>query len=254
VRLVFRLLNVAIALVTLASGVAVLASDLAVPGYREHFRDAPWLVAAYCAVQVVMLVAFARDGRLVPWLALAKAAAAYALLAAFVQAWPVYRWWTPGRYVYQLFDWGETTRLGLFALLFLGRGAFNTVNAFYFTQPWWAPLRLRRPLFGRLVTAVPIAVTVSCVWAFTELVREEARTISPEAQEIARYLHATLDCETIRARAGTTTTDLRQHGERRYEVRIAYACADTRVVVRAEDGRLGTASGPRAECCADGAR
>jgi hypothetical protein len=250
VRTAARLLNVAIAVVTLASGVAVLVSDLTVPGYREHYRDALWFVAAYCAAQIVMAVEFARDSPRVPGLAVVKAVAGYALIVAFVAVWPAYRWWTPGRYVYQLFEWGEATRIGLFALVFLGRGAFNTVNAFYFTAPWWRPLRVRRPLVGRLVTAVPIGLTVLCVWLFAQLMQEEARTFSPEAFAVAQEVLETLPCETIRARAGTTTTDIRQRGGRRYEVRIAYDCALTRVMVRAEDGRLGTASAPRPDCCA----
>ena len=54
----------------------MLASDLLDPGYRAHYRDAIWFVTLYAAIQVVMLVEFARGGRLIPWLALAKAAAA----------------------------------------------------------------------------------------------------------------------------------------------------------------------------------
>jgi hypothetical protein len=60
-----------------------------------------------------------------------------------------------------------------------------------------------------------------------------------------------LDCETVRTRAGQTTDDLRQRGDRRYQVRIVYGCALTRVVVAAEDGRIGTIAGPRLECCAE---
>src|SRR5207249_7460511 len=77
VRLALRLVNVLVAFVTLASALAVLVSDLRVPGYRGHYRDALRFVALYAAVQGVMLAAFARDGRLVPWLALSKTAAAY---------------------------------------------------------------------------------------------------------------------------------------------------------------------------------
>ena len=55
-----------IALVTLVSALAVLASDVLVPGYREHYRDAPWFVTLYVLVQIVMLVGFARDWRGVP--------------------------------------------------------------------------------------------------------------------------------------------------------------------------------------------
>jgi hypothetical protein len=248
-RLVFRLFNVAIALVTLASALAVLGSDLLIPGYRGHYNDAVWFVALYCAVQVVMLVEFARDGRLVPWLAVAKTLAAYALLATFVVVWPIWRQWTPARYVYQLFDWGDGSRIGLFALVFLGRGAFNTLNAFYFTELWWRPLRARRPFLGRVVTALPLAALVLCLWSFVELVREEARTFSPDAQEVARMVYGGLDCEAVRTHAGKTTSDIRQRGERRYEVRIVYGCALTRVMVRADDGRVGATAGPRLECC-----
>lgn len=248
-RRVLRWTNIAIALATLASALAVLASDVLVPGYREHYRDALWFVTLYVVVQVVMLVGFAREWRGVPWLALAKTAAAYLFLLDFTALWPTWRTWTPGRYVYALFDWGEATRIGLFALVFLGRGAFNTVNVFVLTQPWWAPLRMRRPLLGRLVTALPIGVTVVCVWAFLALLREEATTFSSEAQEVARRVLAGLDCTAVRANLGQTTTDLRQGGEPRYHVQISYDCALTRVRVRTEDGRVGTAAGSRVECC-----
>src|SRR3989442_7241036 len=147
--------NVAIGLVTLASGLAVLGSDLFVLGYRELHRDALWFVVAYCAVQALMVVEFARDGRLLPWLAVAKALAAFLFFASFFTSGLYWMAWTPCRYVYQLFAWGEETKVGLFALAFLGRGTFNTLNAFYFTRPWWGPLRVRRPLIGRAVTAGP---------------------------------------------------------------------------------------------------
>jgi hypothetical protein len=247
VRLTLRLLNAAIALATLASALAVLASDLLVSGYRDHYLDAPWFVAAYAAVQIVMLVEFLRNGRLVPWLALAKAAAAALFLANFTALWPRWQTWTPARYVYQLFTWEDGTQAGLFALVFLGRGAFNAVNAMYFTQPWWGPLRLRRPLVGRAVTAVPIAATAFCVWAFLALVHEEH--LSAGAQEVARTVLADLDCTAVRTRAGTTTTDLRQRDDHRYHVQIAYGCDVTRVVVHTEDGHAGTVSAPRTECC-----
>ena len=253
VRLGLRLVNVGIAVVTLASALAVLAADLFDPGYRAHYRDALWFVAAYAAVQVVVLVAFARDWRLVPWLAVAKAAAAFAFLANFVALWPTWQTWTPARYVYQLFAWDEGSRTGLFALVFLGRGAFNALNAMYFTQAWWVPLRLRHPVAGRAVTAVPVAATAFSVWAFLALVHEEARTFSPEAQDVARAVLETLDCEAVRTLAGTTTTDLRQRGERHYQVQIAYGCALTRIVVHAEDGRMGTVAASRPECCAGAA-
>ena len=252
VRLALRIVNVVIALVTLASALAVLVSDLRVPGYRAHYGDALWFVTLYAAVQGAMLVGFARDGRLVPWLALAKAVAAYLFLAGFTSLWPYWRVWTPARYVYQLFELGEDRQVGLMALVFLGRGAFNTLNAMYFTAPWWRPLRVRRPLLGRVITAGPMAATVLFVWTFFALQREEARTFSAEAQDVARVVYEGLDCDAVRAHAGTTTTDLRQRGERRYHVQIAYGCALTRVLVRAEDGRIGTVAGPQLACCRGG--
>src|SRR5213083_475827 len=130
----------------------------------------------------------------------------------------------------------------------VGRGAFNTLNAMYFTAPWWRALRVRRPLLGRIVTAAPMAATVFFVWTFLALQREEARTFSSEAQDVARLVYESLDCDAVRAHAGTTTTDLRQRGERRYQVQIAYGCASTRVRVQAEDGRIGTMVGPQLRC------
>ena len=248
-RRFFCLLNVAVAFVTLASALAVLYSDLFVPGYREHHRDALWFVSAYAAVQAGMLVEFARDGRFVPWLALVKAVAAWLFLANFTALWPYWRMWTPARYVYQLFDWGESTRMGLYALVFLGRGVWNTLNAFYFTQPWWRPLRITHPFLGRVVTALPLAGIVLCIWLFMQLVREEAQTFSPEAQAVARLVYEGLDCAAVRANDGKTTDDVRQRGERRYQVRIAWGCEQTRVLVRAEDGRLGAAVGSQRACC-----
>src|SRR5439155_21668913 len=102
-RRVLRWLNVAIALVTLASGLAVLGSDLLINGYREAHRDALWFVLAYCTVQVLMVAEFARDGRFVPWLAVAKVLAACLFFASFFTSGLYLTVWTPGRYVYQLF-------------------------------------------------------------------------------------------------------------------------------------------------------
>ncbi len=251
-RLAIRVVNVLVAVATLASALAVLASDLAVPGYREHYRDALWFVALYSVVQMTMIVGFARDARPVPWLALLKAVAAYLFLANFLALWPYWRTWTPARYVYQLFESASGHQVPLFALVFLGRGAFNTVNATYFTAPWWRPLRVRRPLVGRLVTGVPIGLTALFVWIFLQLSADEAKTFSPDAADVARIVLHGLECDAVRTHAGRTTTDLRQRGERRYEVAIAWDCALTRVVVQAEDGRIGTAAGPRSECCRGG--
>jgi len=252
VRLALRIVNVLVALVTLASALAVLVSDLRIPGYREHYRDAVWFVGLYTAVQGVMLVTFARDGRLVPWLALSKAVAAWLFLAGFTHLWPYWRVWTPARYVYQLFEWGEDEKVGLFALVFLGRGAFNTLNAVYFTAPWWRAVRARRPFLGRALTAVPLAATILVVWVFFALQREEPRMFSADAQDVARLVYESLDCDAVRAHAGTTTADLRQRGERRYHVQIAYSCSLTRVTVLAEDGRIGTVAGPQLQCCREG--
>jgi acyl-CoA synthetase (AMP-forming)/AMP-acid ligase II len=243
------MVHVAIALVTLLSALAVLGSNLLDPNYRLHFRDALWFVLAYTAVQVAAVHTFARDTWLVPWFALAKTAAAYLFLATFVVIGRFWMVWTPGRYVYQLFDWGEGAKIGLYAMVFLGRGAFNTLSAFVFTSGWWLPLRARYPLAGRAVTALPIAIAVFCMWAFTEMVRLDAASFSAEAHDVARRVFDDLACAEITARSGETTTDLRQQGERRFVVRISFGCAETRVVVQAEDGKLGTAGGPRHECC-----
>jgi len=248
-RRALRIVNVLIALTALASGLAVLGSTVLDPSYRAHYRDAVWFVLAYVALQAWIVVAFARDGWLVPWIAAAKAVAAWLFLLTFAQVGRFWMVWTPARYVYQLFDWGPGASIVLYAFVFLGRGTFNTLNAFYFTSHWWGPLRHRRPLVGRLVTAVPIAIAVLCIWTFFELVRLDHRTFSPEAHEIARLVYTELDCDTVRARDGRTSTDVRQRGDRRYVVRVSYGCADTQVIVQDPDGRIGTASGPRPECC-----
>jgi hypothetical protein len=248
VRRFFCLLNVAVAFVTLASALAVLYSDLAVPGYREHHRDALWFVSAYAAVQVVMLVEFARDGRLVPWLALAKAVAAWFLITFLDSLWPRWSVWTPARYVYLLFDWGESTGFGMYALIYLGRGLWNTLNTAYFTKSWWMRLRVTAPFLGRVVTGVPLAGMIFCAWKFINEVRLEAQ-LSPEAQAVAQLVYEGLECDAIRANDGRVTYDVRQRGERRYDVRIAWGCAQTRVVVRSQDGRMGGISGPRQACC-----
>jgi len=240
---------VLVALTTLASALAVLGSDVLLPGYRAHYQDALWFVVLYAAVQVVIVVEFARDGRLVPWLAVTKAVVAYLFLLNFFALWPRWETWTPARYVYQLFEWGEERKIALFGMIFLGRGAFNTVNAVYFTAPWWLRLRARRPLLGRLVTMVPVAATAFFAWTFIQLASEEVKTFSAEATDVARTVLAGLDCDAVRANDGRTTTDLRARGDRRYHVRIAWGCATTRVLVLTEDGKAGTAAAPRTDCC-----
>src|SRR5438552_1669714 len=107
-------------------------------------------------------------------------------------------------------------------------------------------------LLGRAVTAAPMAATVFFLWTFFALQREETRTFSAEAQDIARLVYQSLDCDAVRAHAGTTTSDVRQRGERLYQVEIAYGCTRTRVRVRAEDGRIGTVAGPQLQCCREG--
>jgi hypothetical protein len=248
-RRVMRAVNVAVALVTLLSALAVLASNLFDPGYRAHYRDSVPLVVAYLVAQVVIVVAFWRDSPLVPWIAVAKALVSYLFLWTLPAVGPMWIRVTPARYVYMLFD-SSLIRFPMFALFWLGRGAWNTFNALYFTAHWWRPLRERQPLLGRVVTIVPIAIIVVCVAIFLELVREEAKTFSPAAHAVAHTLYASLDCDTIRSRAGTTTDDTRQQGERRWQVHISYGCPATNVVVRGEDGRFGFSGGPRPECCA----
>ena len=233
----------------LLSSLAVLVSWLLDPAYRLYYGDSLLFVLGYAALQTWMAWSFARDTPAVPWIALARAVAGLIFLVLFVSIGPQWMRVSPARYVYQLFDWGPQARAGLFALVFLGRGAFNTLSAFVLTRHWWGPLRIRRPLLGRLLTAVPVAVIVSCIWVFFEMMRIEAQTFSPDAYDIASLVLEGIDCPTLRDREGQTTTDLRQRGERRYHVTIHWRCADMQVEVRAEDGRRGVARAPRLECC-----
>jgi hypothetical protein len=236
---------------SLLSALAVLASWSADPGYRRHYGDSLLFVAGYAGLQAWMTAAFLRDTPAVPWIAIARAVAGWLFIALFVSIGPLWMRVSPARYVYQLFDWGPEARGGLFALVFLGRGAFNTFSAFVLTRDWWWSLRQTRPLVGRLVTALPIAAIVSGVWLFTEMVRLDRRTFSPDAHEVAMVVLGDIDCDTLRARRGQTTTDLRQRGDRRYHVTIHWRCSDVQVEVRAEDGRTGVARAPKLECCPD---
>lgn len=248
-----RALNVVAALAALASGLAVLVSNVAVPGYPYH--DPLAIVAAYCAFYAWVAVAFWRGTPAAPRLAIAKTLGAYAFLVLFVGAPDVARGWTdatPGRYVYQLFDWGPGAGIGMYGFVLLGRGVWNTVNVIACTRDWWFETRARRPLLGRALTTIPVAITVGCVWQFMELVRFEAKTFSPEAHEIARLVERTLSCDDVRAKAGTTTQDVRQRGERSYQVTIRWGCTDTRIVVRDPDDRIGVAIATRPECCPPG--
>lgn len=246
-----RYTNAAAVALTLASALAVLWSHAFEPGYAERHGDPIWFVSAYAVGHAYMLWVFLRDDRALPWVALLRAVGGVAFLCLFAFAAPIGRAWTlatPARYVYQLVD-TESVKLGLFALLLLGRGAWNVFSAFYFTQPWWAPLRHTQPLAGRLVTAVPVGLIVFCVWGFLELVRLEARTYSAEAHEVAATVLAGLECDAIRTHGGETTMDVRQRGDRRYHVEIAYGCSYTRVRVQDPDGKLGVAAAGRPECC-----
>lgn len=253
---------------TLLSAAAVLVSNLVDPGYRRAYGDSLALVAAYLALQVWCLRAFAQARPELARVAVAKAVAAWLFVGPLLMAlalperlaaWPrvavlasVCGDWmrvSPARYVYQLFDWGPDLQIGLLGFVFLGRGAFNTVTAFMATRDGWLALRERRPLLGRLATMVPVVLVVTAVWGFFASVRAHGRTWSSEAHEIARTVAASVDCAAVRERTGQTTADVRQRGSARYDVAISYGCHDTRVVVRSADGRVGIAGGPRPECC-----
>src|SRR5262245_44082181 len=184
--------------VTLLSALAVLGSLLLVPAYRLERQDSLLFVLGYVAVQAWFLWAFVRDTPAVPWIAVAKALAGLFLVATFKTIGPDWIHVTPARYVYQLFDWSErldwgpNSRLGLYAFVFLGRGLFNTFSAFELTRPSWWSLRETRPLLGRLLTAIPLAAMVTCVWLFFEWRRLDVETFSAEASEVARLVLARL--------------------------------------------------------------
>jgi hypothetical protein len=242
-------LNALATAVTLLSALAVLGSWLLDPAYRIYFGDSPIFVAGYAALQAWFLWSYARDTPNVPLVAVLRAVAGWIFIALFVSVGPLWMRITPGRYVYQLFDWGPEARIGLFALVFLGRGAFNTFSAVVLTRERWWPLRERYPIFGRVLTAVPVAIIATFVWAFMQMVRLDATAFSPDAYDVARIVLDGIDCPTLREREGQTTTDLRQRGDRRYHVTIRWRCRDVQIEVRAEDGRMGVARGPRLECC-----
>jgi hypothetical protein len=270
-----RVLNVLTAVVSLASGAAVLLSNVLDPGYRAHFADPLWLVVVYLAFYVWVFWAFLRATPAAPWLGLAKALGAYVFLVVvavvpwlalhdaapsqglgsflFLNAFTTLtREWvarTPGRYVYQLADWGPGAATVFVAFVFLGRGAWNTANALTLTRDWWLGLRARAPLVGRLVTAVPVALLVFSFWGFFLVARLENTTSSPEADEVARTVADDLACDDIRAKTGTTTTDVRARGERRFEVLVRWGCPTSVVLVRTPDDKVGSASATRAECC-----
>src|SRR5262249_35820847 len=121
-RRVLRWTNVGISGAALASGLAVLGSNLFDAGYREHYRDSLLLVVAYVAFYAYVLLAFARDDRRTAHLAVAKALGAYLFLAIFTTYGPLWMDRTPGRYLYQVFNWGQDAPSILLAYAFLGRG------------------------------------------------------------------------------------------------------------------------------------
>jgi hypothetical protein len=250
-RRAIRWVNALGLLVTLASALAVLGSWAVEPGYRRHYGDQPLFVLAYVALHAWYLRAYLLDTPTLPAIALVRAVVALLFLATFTRIGPAWMVVTPARYVYLLFEWGPAFKIAMFAFVFLGRGAFNVFSAFVLTETWWRPLRQSQPLVGRLVTGVPVLLIVGCLWMFFELARLDAQTFSLEAHGVAREVLETLDCATLRERTGTTTTDLRQRGDRRYEVEIRWDCRDTQVVVKDPDGKLGMDRGPRLDCCPD---
>lgn len=248
-RRAIRWLNALGLATTLASALAVLGSWLVDPAYRQHYGDQPLFVLAYVALHVWYLRAYLLDAPSLPAIALVRALTGLFFLLTFTTIGPTWMVVTPARYVYLLFEWGPAFKIGMFAFVFLGRGAFNVFSAFILTETWWRPLRDRQPFVGRLVTGVPVVLIVGCLWTFFELTRLDAQTFSLEAHAVAREVLATVDCETLRTRTGTTTTDVRQRGERRYDVEVRWDCRDVQVVVKDPDGKLGTDRGPRLDCC-----
>jgi hypothetical protein len=272
-----RWTHVLVHLVTLASALAVLVSGLLDPGYAHFYGDWQPFVVGYVAVQAWAVVVYARNRPALPWLTAAKAALALTLLGSFVgdgyahgdlggtqperlgfmnafdAAAAAWMRVTPARYVYLLFDWGPSAKVGVYGFLLLGRGAFNVLSAFVATSAWWRPLRDSQPVLGRVVTAIPVALIVTCVWAFFALVRLQNETMSREAQSVAWTVFRGIPCEDLRARQGQTARQTLQQGDKRYEATILYGCSETQVVVTAPDGRLGVARGARQECCTDGA-
>ena len=250
VSFALRVLNIVATLFTLGSGLGVLAQDLLVDGYREYHRDWVAFVAVYCGVQAYTLEQIIRRGWALPWLIAARAVVAYGFLLNLTTLWPQWRYWTPGRYVYELFDLQGILNLGLFALIFLGRGAGNTWSLIGTTQEWWRPLRKSHPFAGRLVTAGFVAGLIFPIWAFLLVITQEAKVYSPEAEAVAREVLSGIQCATVQEKAGQQTTDLRRRGETSYHVQIAYGCDVVRVVVRMEDGRVGSYTASPGDCCA----
>ena len=244
-----RALNVVATGVTLASGLGVLTQDLLVDGYRAYHRDWVTFVTVYCGVQAFTLDQLRRNGPALPWLIAARAGVAYFFLLNLTSLWPQWRYWTPGRYVYELVDVPGTFNLGLYSLIFLGRGAFNTWSLMGATDFWWRPLRRSHPFAGRLVTAGFVAGFVFPVWTFLGVITNEAKVYSPEAEAVAREVLHGIPCATVQEKAGQQTTDLRRRGDTNYHVQIGYDCDVVRVVVRMEDGKVGSYSASPGDCC-----
>src|SRR5262245_21724617 len=174
--------------VTLLSALAVLGSWLLDPAYRVYFGDSVLFLVGFQALQAWFLRSYLRDTPSVPVVAVMRALAVWVFIALFVSVGPLWMRITPGRYVYQLFDWGPEARIGLFALVFLGRGAFNTFSAVVLTRERWWPLRERYPVLGRVLTVIPVGIIATFVWAFMQMVRLDATTFSTEAYEVARLV------------------------------------------------------------------
>jgi hypothetical protein len=118
-----------------------------------------------------------------------------------------------------------------------------------YTMPWWTHMRARRPIVGRLLTAIPLLFIVTFVWTYRELVRVDRTTFSAEATRVAEEILAGIDCDAIRNAPEPATRDRRRRGEREYEVHIQWTCRDVIVLVEDPDGRIGTARASRPDCC-----
>lgn len=250
-RRVLLYLNLGAGAVCLASGAACLGSWLTDPGYRTHYGDPLWLLLAYVGFYAWVLRSMWRDDAWTTRLALVKTVGAYVFLAAFPAVGPAWMARTPGRYVYELFRWGPGLEWILMGYVLLGRGLWNTANAMAFTLPWWSRLRTARPIVGRVLTMIPIALMVSFVWLYRELVRLERTTFSAEAIAVAHEILDGIDCEEIRAADTPVTRDRRRRGDRIYDVEIRWECRDLQVLVRDPEDRIGAARAPRPECCPD---
>lgn len=232
---------------SLASALLVTWRDLSSPAYRAARGDMVPLVIAYAALQLFATREFVRDGRWVALLALGRALAAYAFLALFVPYGNAWMHRTPGRYVYAAAS--SDPPIALFALVFLGRGLFNTASAAVLTAPWWRPWAERHRALARAAALVPAALGALFAWLFVAMVRFELATYSPLATRMAREIAARLDCATIRRRRGEVETVEGRGKEGVFQVQIAYDCENLLVIVTAPDGRRGSVRASRIACC-----